>query len=241
VKITGVVQARMGSSRLPGKVMRPLVGRPLIWHVIDRLRQVPGLDGIVLATTADPRNDPLVAYCDEQGISAFRERHEDDIVSRLLGAAALTEADAILKVNADCPMIDPAILTLLVERFFSDPGVDMVCNWVRWTWPVGMNAEIVTRAALERCDRALKTERDRELAMLYMRDHPRDFRLTSVEGARDLTHLHWAVDTPEDYEFVGGVFSALWRPGPAFGVADILSYLDRTDRATKELKPHERA
>lgn len=229
MKIAGVIQARMGSSRLPGKVMLPLADRPLVWHIIDRLRQVSGLDGIVLATTTDPRNDPLVAFCAEQGVPAFRERLEDDIVSRLLGAAELGKADALLKINADCPMIDPAILTLMVGRFQADPGVDMVCNWLRWTWPVGMNAELITRVALERCDRALETARDRELVMLYMRDHPREFRITSVEGDRDLRHLHWAVDTPEDYALVGRVFSALWRPGHAFGVADILDYLDRTD------------
>jgi spore coat polysaccharide biosynthesis protein SpsF (cytidylyltransferase family) len=224
VKIAGLVQARMGSTRLPRKVMLPLAGRPLVGHIFDRLRRVPGLSGLVLATTRDPANDPLAAFAAAEGALVFRARGEDDIAERLAGAAALAGADAILKVNGDCPLVDPAVLSLLVERYRLG-DVDYVSNKIVWTWPEGLSAELIGRVALDWCDANLTTPADREFVANWIRDHGERFRVASVEGSRDLSHHRWTVDTPEDYAFMQRVFAALHPRDPVFGLDAVLAHL----------------
>lgn len=224
MRLVGLVQARMGSSRLPGKVMRPLAGRPLVGHIFDRLRATPGVDDVVLATTTDPRNDALVAFAAGEGVAAFRATGEDDIAERLAGAARLSRADAVLKVNGDCPLVDPAVMALLVARFRRG-DVDYVSNKIVWTWPEGLSAEVIGRAALDWCDAHLETAEDREYVANLIRDTRDRFRVASVEGDRDLQHHRWAVDTPEDYAFVSGIFAALYPQAPLFGLDAILAHL----------------
>lgn len=225
-RIIGLVQARMGSTRLPGKVMKPLAGKPLIGHIFERLEAVAGLDGMVLATTVDARNDPMVAYAESLGIPVWREPGEDDIVARLAGAARLTKADAVLKVNADCPMVDPAILARLVAVFRADPGLDYVSNKINWTWPEGMSAEIIATGALEYCDANLTEAVDRELVANWVRDHTDRFRRASVEAEQDYytDQPKLSVDTPEDFAEASAIFDALHRPGRIFGFDEIRSF-----------------
>lgn len=224
MKIVGLVQARMGSVRLPQKVMLPLAGRPLIGHIFDRLRRVDNLTGIVLATTADPRNDPLAAFAAEEGALVYRARTEDDIAERLAGAAALVGADAILKVNGDCPLVDPAVLALLVTRFRRG-DVDYASNKIVWTWPEGLSAEVIAASALVWCDANLETAEDREFVANWIRDHRDRFRVASVEGTRDLTRHGLTVDTAEDYALMQRIFDALYPHDPVFGLDAILSHL----------------
>jgi len=115
--------------------MLPICGKPLVGHVIDRLEAVPGLSGIVLATTADPRNKPLVAYARERGVIVHREEAEDDIAARLAGAAWAARADAVLKVNSDCPLADVGVLRRLVDVFRVACDADYVSNKIGWTYP----------------------------------------------------------------------------------------------------------
>lgn len=220
----GLVQARVGSTRLPAKVLRPLAGRPLVGHIFDRLRATAGVDALVLATTADARNDPLVAFATLEGVPVFRATGEDDIAERLAGAMRLSNADAILKVNGDCPLVDPAILALLVGRFRIG-DVDYVSNKIRWTWPEGMSAEVIDRGAVEWADANLKTAEDREFVANLIRDDRTRFRVASVEGPLDLTRYKWSVDTAEDLAEVEAIFDAVWPSNPLFGLRDILAYI----------------
>ncbi len=224
MKIIGLVQARMGSSRLPGKVLLPLCGRPLVGHILDRLRATPGVDGLVVATTRDSRNDPLEAFAMREGVPVFRATGEDDIAERLHGAAVLSGADAILKVNGDCPLVDPAIMALLVDRFRVG-DVDYVSNKIRWTWPEGLSAEVIATSALEWADRTLATPEDREFTANLIRDDRERFRVASVEGPLDLTRWKWSVDTPEDFREVAAMFDALYPSDPLFGLGAILTHL----------------
>lgn len=226
-RIVGLVQARMGSSRLPGKVMKPLAATPLIGHIFERLRATAGIDDVVLATTADPRNDPMVEYAQGQNVAIWRQDGEDDIVGRLAGAARHTNADAILKVNADCPMVDPGILSRLTAAFLADPSLDYVSNKVVWTWPEGMSAEIIATQALQWCDANLTGDEDRELVANWVRDHTDRFRRLSIEADRDYytDHPKLSVDTPEDFAEATAIFDALYRPGHIFGFDAIRSFL----------------
>lgn len=228
-RLVGLVQARMGSTRLPGKVMRPLAGMPLVGHIFDRLLATPGVSRLVLSTTQDPRDDPLVAYARSRGIPTDRGPREDDIAERLHRSAELADTDAILKINGDCPLIDPAILARLTHAWLADPALDYVSNKIVWTWPEGLSAEIISRRALAWCDDNLADPVDREFVANWVRDHPERFRRLSIEGDRDLSAHGWAVDTPEDFDFVAGIFDALHRDGQIFGLDDILDFLEQQD------------
>ncbi len=226
-RLVGLVQARMGSIRFPGKVMQPLAGVPLVGHIFDRLLATPGVSGLVLSTTQDPRDDPLVAYARSRGIAADRGPREDDIADRLHRSAGLAEADAIVKVNGDCPLIDPAIIARMTQAWLADPALDYVSNKIVWTWPEGLSAEIISRRALAWCDDNLTDPADREFVANWIRDHPDRFRRLSIEGDRDLSAHGWAVDTPDDFDFVVRIFDALHQDGQIFGLEEILDLLEQ--------------
>src|SRR5690348_15131149 len=126
-RIFGLVQARMGSTRLPGKVLKPLAGKPLIGHIFDRLKALD-LQGIVLSTTQRADDNELAEYALSQGVKVYRGPHPDDLAERLYGAAASVNADAVLKVNSDCPLIDPAVLAELLDVFRADSKLDYCSN-----------------------------------------------------------------------------------------------------------------
>ncbi len=223
----------MGSTRLPGKVMRDLAGKPLVGHIIERLRAVPGLCGIVLATTADPRNDALADYALGLGTAVYRAKGEDDIAERLVGAAHLARADAILKINGDCPLVDPAVLARLVTAYEAAGNADYVSNKIEWTYPLGLSAEVIRTKALEWCDVNLSAAEDRELVANWIKDHPERFKQISVTSGRSLSHLNWSVDTPEDFAFVERVFSALYPADPVFGLDAVLAFSAAKEAAQK--------
>ncbi len=225
-KIVGLVQARLRSSRLPGKVMLDLVGRPLIWHIFDRLRRVPELDGVVLATTIDRSNDAMVAFAAEHGVAVYRQAEEDDIAARLAGAAETAAADAILKVNGDCPLVDPEVMRQIVRRFKDTPGSDYASNKSAWTYPKGLSVEVISRRALLWCHENLTDPHDRELVADWIRGHRERFKVVSVEGDRNLGHHDWFVDTADDYAFVKDISDALYRDGLCFGMEDVLAHLE---------------
>jgi spore coat polysaccharide biosynthesis protein SpsF len=227
MRIAGLIQARMGSSRLPGKVMRPIGGKPVVGHIIDRIERVSGLCGVVLATTVDPRNDPLVDYVKSRAVLVYREPDEDDIAARLLGAARVVQADAILKLNGDCPLADPGILQDMVDTFRVDPSVDYVSNKIVWTYPEGLSAEVIATRALAWCASALTDPEDRELVANYIRDHTARFTVRSMIGDRDLSRHRWVIDTQEDFAFVSRIFEVLAPQGSVFGLDSILRAVER--------------
>lgn len=218
----------MGSTRLPGKVMMPLAAVPLVGHIFDRLLATPDISGLVLSTTQDPRNEPLVEYALGRDIPVDRGPREDDIAARLHASTCLAEADAVLKVNGDCPLIDPAIMAQMTQAWLADTDLDYVSNKIVWTWPEGLSAEIISRRALAWCDDNLADATDRELVANWIRDHPDRFRRLSIEGARDLSAHGWAVDTVEDFDFVAGIFDALYQEGQIFGIDEVLGHLAKT-------------
>ncbi len=223
-----IIQARMASTRLPGKVLRDLAGKPLVWHITDRLRRVPGLDGIVIATTTARENDALEDFAREGAFAVYRHEGEDDIAGRLAGAARLVGADAFLKVNGDCPLVDPEILTRLVSRFASEGSLDYVSNKVVWTYPIGLSAEVIGTRAMDWCDERLTSLTDREHVTDWIRDHREHFAVASIECDRDLSHHHWAVDTETDFAFARRIFAQLYVDGGCFGMQDVLDVIDQS-------------
>jgi len=226
-EVIAVIQARMGSSRLPGKALLPLAGKPLVWHMIDRMRRVRGVEQIVLATTVDPRNEPLIDFARSEGLGIYRHEEEDDLAGRIAGAIRPYAGRVVLKTGGDCPLIDPAVLQLMVDAGLADPDADFISNRVIWSYPLGLSADVLSRRAIEWADRTLTAPEDRELFAVYLRDHPDQFKVVAIRQERDLTHHNWCVDTPEDARFVGRIFDALYREGEVFGLDDVLAFLDK--------------
>lgn len=224
MKVAGVIQARMGSTRLPGKALLPLAGRPLVWHIVDRMRRTERCESIVLATTADPRNEPLVAWAESEGLGVVQEALEDDLAARIAEAVRLTGADVLLKCGGDCPLVDPAVMRAMIDRCVAEDA-DFVSNRVRWTFPLGLSCDVVSARAVLWCDAHLKAAEDRELFAIWIRDHPDRFKVISHEWREDLSHHGWTVDTPEDYAFVSSLFDALYQEGACFGFEDVLGRL----------------
>lgn len=225
MKVVGAIQARMGSSRLPGKALLPLAGKPLVWHIADRMRRVGLCEELVLATTADPRNEPLVAWAASEGLAVVREELEDDIASRIAKVVRLTGADVVLKCGGDCPLVDPDVMRAMVRRCVAEDA-DFVSNRVRWTFPIGLSCDVISARSILWCDANLKTPEDRELMAVWIRDRPVQFKVISHEWWENLSHHAWTVDTAEDYAFVSRIFEALHRKGACFGLEDVLRRLD---------------
>ncbi len=215
----------MGSSRLPGKVMLPLAGLPLIWHIAHRLVQVRPVTGIVLATTADSRNDPMVSYAQMQGWVVVRHSEEDDIVGRIALAFEATGADAVLKVNADCPMPDVGLMQAVVDAYLTKPGCDYAANKFEPIWPAGLTVEVVSRQLIGLCDATLTSAEERELVMKWIIDHRDQFMTAAVTAPYVPSMPGLMIDTPEEYREMSAVFDSLYPVSPLFGWQDVRSLL----------------
>ena len=228
--IIGIIQARMGSSRVPGKAMLDLAGKPLIWHMIDRMRRVEGVGDLILATTTDPRNDPLVAFAEKEGLSVFQHPEEDDLAGRIAGAIENIEGEIVLKTGGDCPLIDPDLMQHMVDTARKAGDADFVSNRLQWSYPLGLSVDVMSRSSIEWSHWHLTEPEDRELFACYVRDHPQQFKVIPIVNGTDLSHHGWTVDEPEDVVFMRDVFGALYREGECFGMNDVLAYLDSKAR-----------
>ena len=230
--VIAVVQARMGSSRVPGKAMLDLAGRPLLGHMIDRVRRVRHVGPIVLATSTDPRNDPMIDFARAEGLAVFRHPAEDDLAGRVAGAIRDLPGDTVLKVGGDCPFIDPAVLQRMVDAALADPAADFVSNRVEWSYPLGLSADVLSRRAIEWADANLAAPEDRELFAVYIRDHRDRFKVLPIVHHQKLNHLSWTVDEPADVVFAREIFAKLHRPGHVFGMQERLDLLRLEGRLT---------
>jgi len=219
------IEARMTSSRLPGKVLADAVGRPLLAHMIERLRRCPGLDEIVVATTTNSSDDPVAELADRLGAGVFRGS-EEDVLGRVLGAAQAHGAELIVETTGDCPLIDPAIVGEVIDRFAA-AGADYCSNMLERTYPRGMEVQVFPTAVLAEVDRLTDAPADREHVSLYIYEHPERYRLSGVAAAPPRgADVRLTVDTPEDLALVRAVFEELYPRDPAFGLGEILDLLD---------------
>ena len=209
-KIVGLLQARMGSIRLPGKVMMHIVDKPLSGHIFDRLFATDHVSDVILATTKDSENDRLVDYAYQLGIQVYRCKIEDDIAERLYFSAISSGADSILKVNGDCPLVDPAIMSLLTNTYIENPGINYVSNKINRTWPEGLSAEVISVKALQWCHENLVNKTDRELVASWIINHPEKISQISVENDITVNMHKLSVDTRADFLYVKALQENLW-------------------------------
>jgi spore coat polysaccharide biosynthesis protein SpsF len=200
-----IIQARMGSIRLPGKVLADIQGHPMLLHVLQRTRAAGSLNEVMIATTTEPADDVLAAFCEEQGVGCFRGQ-EKDVLDRYYKAACETKADVIVRITSDCPMIDPEIIDKTVLAFLAERP-DYASNSSVRTYPRGLDTEVMTFAALQTAWREAHHPYQRAHVTPYIYENPMRFRILSVTGEKDHSSYRWSVDTQEDLDFVRTVYS----------------------------------
>jgi spore coat polysaccharide biosynthesis protein SpsF len=211
LRVVAIIQARTGSTRLPGKVLRELGGKTVLARVIERARAIPGVDEVVVATTTSGRDDAIVAESRRAGAATYRGS-EDDVLARYVGAARQAGAEIIIRITSDCPLLDPELIGAMLARFASEPA-DYLSNTVQRTFPRGLDAEILGMGALERAGHEAEAAHEREHVTPYIWQHPDEFRVLQHTGTPDRSSLRWTLDTVEDWDFLNALFGRLARFG----------------------------
>jgi spore coat polysaccharide biosynthesis protein SpsF len=228
--ILGILQARLSSRRLPGKVLKPILGRPMLERQIERLRRSRRMEGLVVATSTDAGDDAIAALCRSLEVECFRGSLED-VLDRFYRAALRHSPGAAIRLTADCPLADPEVIDRLVDLHTAS-GLDYTSNTLVRTYPDGLDAEVVTLPCLEAAWREAALPSEREHVTPFIYNHPQRFRLGNLAQPADMSHLRWVVDEPEDLAFVSAIYGALYPGNPAFGTVDVVTLLaERPDIA----------
>jgi len=218
MKTVLIIQARMGSTRLPGKVMKEVLNRPLLAHLLDRMLQIPGVD-IKVATSTHERDQPIVDLARKMGVLVFRG-DEEDVLSRYVDASQ--GYDAVVRVTADCPLLDADVVEEALARFKSGK-CEYLSNTIERTYPRGYDVEILTREALLRIDQKASGD-DREHVTSYVAAHQDEFNVDQFKQKSDFSSIRLTVDTLEDFELIKRIFETLPE---GFAMEDVVDLLDQ--------------
>ena len=220
-----IIQARMGSTRLPKKVMMPMAGKTVLAHVLERCRAIDGVDTVCCATTVAPKDDLIVAEADRCGAAVFRGS-PTDVLDRYHRAAQMIGADVIMRVTSDCPLIDPEICASVL-RLRAEKGVDYAANNMPPGWPHGLDCEAFSADALALAAQTAKDELVREHVTPWLRKHPSISRANLNGPGGSLLDHRWTLDYPEDMRFFEALFAKLPDDGSMPGMHEVLATLQR--------------
>ena len=223
--VVGILQARTSASRLPGKVLLPILGEPMLFRHIERLRRSAEMNVVVVATSTDPIDDVLAAACRERDVPCCRGSL-DDVLGRVVQAARPYQPDVVVRLTGDCPLADPALIDEVI-RHFRAGAYDYVSNCFPPTFPDGLDVEVMRFSRLEEADREAVLPSHREHVTPFLRAFPGRFRIGHVAAPIDLSALRWTVDEPADFEFVRLVYEHLYPAKPDFATQDILDLVER--------------
>jgi len=226
MKVIGLIQARMGSTRLPGKVMMPLAKKPLLWHILQRLRKVESISEIILATSYDKRNDILENFSNQNGIICHRFNIENDLISRIYSVSQKIDYDVMVKVNADCPLIDFKYINNLLQ-IFKIKKLDFASNKLSKTFPLGYSFEILSKEIIKYCNDTLESDHDRELFINWIIDNKDKFKTGTIFNKKNLSKYDLTLDTKEDYNLISSIFSKLYNKSEFFGMNSVIQYLEK--------------
>lgn len=217
---TVIVQARMGASRLPGKPLLQVMGRPLLSYLIERLNRCQKISSVAIATSVLPKDDPIAELTTKEGAALIRG-DETDVLSRYLLAAQKLNASSIIRITADCPLMDPDVVDRASELFMTSE-VDYVSNTQVRTFPRGLDVEVFSREVLEQMAKEAKDPQEREHVTLYLHHHAPQFQMKNFAYSEDASRYRFTVDTEEDFELIRKLFEALYPRNPAFTLEDML-------------------
>jgi len=217
----------MSSTRLPGKVLLPVLGKPLLAYQIERLRQVKEADEIVILTTTNKADDQIVTFCEAQNVLFFRG-DEEDVLARYYHAALERRPDAIVRITSDCPLIDPEIVDQVIRAFrYAKPPVDYISNTLQLTFPRGLDVEIFSFKALQEAFLKAREAYEREHVTVYLYRHPKQFKLQNISSPIPLAHHRWTVDTLEDFQLIKLILEALYQTQPYFRLQEVIALLQK--------------
>jgi spore coat polysaccharide biosynthesis protein SpsF len=226
MKTVIIVQARMGSTRLPGKVMKTVLGKTLLEYLFERLWRVRRADLFMVATTTNPHDAVIVEHCRHLGVPVICGS-EDDVLARYYRAATIQQADIIVRITADCPLIDPAVIDKAIKFFHENIGrYEYVSNTLKQSYPYGMAVEVFSFGLLEQAYREARKETEREHVTPFFYTRPERFRIGQFVNEVDLSHHRWTVDTQEDFELIRLIIEELYIANLTFGLDDILKCLE---------------
>lgn len=223
--VLAILQARTSSSRLPGKVLMPILGQPMLLRQIDRIKRCQEIDRLLVATSTDPSDDALEVLCRDHGIECFRGSL-NDVLQRFVQAASTINPDVVVRLTGDCPLADPALIDAVI-RCFLESGEDYCSNCSPPTYPDGLDVEVMRFSCLQEAQREAVLPSHREHVTLFMRRQPERYQLGNYTDFVDRSMLRWTVDEPQDYEFVRQVYEKLYPDNPAFTTQNILDLLDQ--------------
>lgn len=224
--VVAIVQARMSSTRLPGKVMREVLGKPLLWYLINRLKGAELIDKIVIATTDKEKDKPILRLARELDIDSFAGS-EDDVLDRYYQAAKEYNAEVVVRITADCPLIDPELVDRIIGYYLeNEDKLDYVNNGL--SFPDGvLETEVFSFASLEKAWHEARLASEREHVSPYIWKTPGIFRIATIENEEDLSHMRLVVDDEKDFQLVSEIFRNLYKEGEIFHLKDIVSFLNK--------------
>lgn len=230
MNVVCVIQTRMGSTRLPGKVLRDLQGKPMIQQVIDRVSEAKTINKIVIGITALQEDDAIIKVVDGyRATSVFRESPDRprDLLDLYYKAGKHYLADIVVRITSDCPLIDPEIVDMVVQPLLDDPALDYCSNVLgKLTYPRGLDVQAVRMSALQTMWNTATEAEDREHVTLYLRKHPEEFKTAKIQSDVDLSNHRWTVDEQDDYTLVKEIYKRL-DDKPHFRMKDVLELFEK--------------
>lgn len=224
-QVFAIIQARIGSTRLPSKMLLPIVdNKGSLELMLERVRRSKLLQKIVVATTTSPSDDRIVDLCKTLDYEYFRGSEVDVLDRYYKTALVFGSPEVIVRLTGDCPLHDPIIIDKVISRFL-DSDVDYVSNVDPPTFPDGLDTEVFLFSVLEKVWKEARLKSDREHVTQYIRKHTDMFKMINVECEKDLSDHRWTLDEKEDYEFIGSIYKNLYKKSPAFGMEEILEFL----------------
>jgi spore coat polysaccharide biosynthesis protein SpsF len=235
-KVVATIEARMTSSRLPGKVLMNLCEKPALQHIIERMKNSKYIDEVVVATTVNSTDNPIVYLCDEIGCKVFRGS-EDDVLKRVLDAAKFANADIIVEITGDCPVIDSSYADYLIEKLV-DGNYDYASNIIKRSFPDGYDIQVFYTSILEKVNVLTDDIADHEHVSLYIYRHPEIFKLYNLCAPDMLNFPEYEItlDTKEDYELIKKIYEKLYPINNFFGCQEVVDFLNQNRELLDILK-----
>ncbi len=205
MSVNAIIQARCGSTRFPNKVFADINGKPLLWHVVDRLKHAKMIDDIIVATTNNSKDDSILSWCNENNVKCFRGS-EDDVLNRYYCASVAFPSEYVVRITADDPFKEPSVIDDVISKLLED-GLDLVTNNYPPSFPEGLDCEAFSFSVLELMEKSAKDVFEREHVTQFVYRHPDRFKIGNIVSEKDLSSLRWTIDNKEDYQMVKAIYA----------------------------------
>jgi Spore coat polysaccharide biosynthesis protein F, CMP-KDO synthetase homolog len=205
MSVNAIIQARCGSTRFPNKVFALIDGKPLLWHVVNRLKYATKIDDIIVATTVSEKDDKIEEWCKENNVHCFRGS-EENVLNRYYSASEAFPSDYVVRITADDPFKEPKVIDAVITKLIEE-GYDHVTNNLPPSFPEGLDCEAFKKSAIDRSEKEAETAFEREHVTQYIYHHPEIFKIGNVSNGENLSYLRWTVDKDVDFEMVKAVYA----------------------------------